>query len=168
MTGIWSQLGEFFGGIWDDISEGAKSGVNWVIDRLNGLTGAVEDILNGIVDGINSALSFDIPDDVPVIGGTHFGLDLSYVDIPEIPHLAQGTVVPANYGNFLAVLGDNKRETEIVSPLSTIEKAVRNAMKDGTSTPREIVINTYLYPNSAAYHKEVVKIIDTERRNRGE
>lgn len=33
----------------------------------------------------------------------------------EIPKLATGTVVPASHGEFLAMLGDNKRETEVVS-----------------------------------------------------
>ena len=40
--------------------------------------------------------------------------------VPQIPKLALGTVVPANFGSFLAELGDNKRELEIVSPVSKI------------------------------------------------
>jgi hypothetical protein len=36
--------------------------------------------------------------------------------------------VPANYGEFLAILGDNKREPEVVSPVSEIENAVARAM----------------------------------------
>lgn len=45
-----------------------------------------------------------------------------------VPGYASGTVVPANYGNFLAVLGDNKREPEVVSPLSTMEQAMENVL----------------------------------------
>ncbi len=93
---------------------------------------------------------------------------LPSIDIPEIPHLAQGTVVPANYGNFLAMLGDNKRETEVVSPLSTIKKAVAQALSEnGGSAPKEIVLYTYLYPNSSAFHREVIKIVNSDKSRRG-
>ena len=40
-----------------------------------------------------------------------------------IPALASGGLVPPG-DPFLAVLGDNKRETEVVSPVSTIKRAV--------------------------------------------
>ncbi|MDB2002065.1 hypothetical protein PM006_17860, partial [[Clostridium] symbiosum] len=43
-----------------------------------------------------------------------------------IPRLATGTVVPPRAGEFAAILGDNNRETEVVSPLSTIEQALDN------------------------------------------
>ena len=46
----------------------------------------------------------------------------------EIPKYATGTVIPAHYGEFLGMLGDNKREPEVVSPLSTIKKAVKEVM----------------------------------------
>lgn len=46
----------------------------------------------------------------------------------RLPRLATGTVVPPRAGEFAAILGDNNRETEIVSPLSTIEQALDNVM----------------------------------------
>ena len=105
---------------------------------------------------------------MPKIGGKKFGFDFDHINIPEIPQLAQGTVVPANYGNFLAMLGDNKRETEIVSPLSTMKKALSEALAEsGGTTPKEITVYTYLYPNSAAFHREVVKIVNTDKARKG-
>lgn len=48
--------------------------------------------------------------------------------IPKyVPRLATGTVVPPNK-EFMAVLGDNKREPEIVSPLSTMKQAVAEVL----------------------------------------
>ena len=44
-----------------------------------------------------------------------------------IPKLARGAVVPPNR-EFMAVLGDNTRETEIVSPISTMEQAFENVL----------------------------------------
>ena len=48
-------------------------------------------------------------------------------DMP-IPGYATGQVIPRSMKQHLAILGDNNRETEVVSPLSTIEQAVINAM----------------------------------------
>ncbi len=124
----FSGVSSFFGdiketilGIWDGIKDGIKDKINWMIDLIN----------DNLIYGINS-ISFDIPDWIPGIGGGTFGFD-----IPEIPRLAAGTVVPANYGEFLAILGDNKREAEVVSPLSTIRQAVMEALAalDGTGRP---------------------------------
>ncbi len=128
VTGIFDDIDGYFDGIWQNLSSGAKDGINWLIDKLDSLGTRIETLLNRTVDALNKALSFSVPDHVPGIGGTSFGLNLSHVDIPPIPRLATGTVVPANFGEFLAVLGDNKREAEIVSPISAMEKAMENVL----------------------------------------
>lgn len=46
-----------------------------------------------------------------------------------VPGLAEGGVVPPNQP-FLAMLGDNKREPEIVAPYSTIKQAASEAMAE--------------------------------------
>ena len=61
------------------------------------------------------------------------GKNLNYTVInplPKIPvpRLATGAFVPANYGEFLAVLGDNRREAEVVSPVSAMKQAFLEAM----------------------------------------
>ncbi len=43
----------------------------------------------------------------------------------EIPAYATGQVIPRSMKQHLAILGDNSKETEIVSPLSTIKQALR-------------------------------------------
>ena len=45
----------------------------------------------------------------------------------SLPRLATGTVVPPNR-EFAAILGDNKREPEVVSPISTMKQAFREEM----------------------------------------
>ena len=47
----------------------------------------------------------------------------------DIPGFANGGVVPPNQP-FLAVLGDNKREPEVVSPYSTIKQAASDALAE--------------------------------------
>ncbi len=156
ITEIFSGIGEWFSGIWSNISDGAKEGVNWIIDIINGLVYSAESAVNFIIDCINS-LSFDIPDFVPGIGGTHVGFDIPWVDIPDIPHLAKGTVVPANYGEFLAVLGDNKKEREFVTPESALKNAFLEAVSQINNTQGDIVVNVSMFPNERAFQQYVVK-----------
>ena len=67
---------------------------------------------------------------VDLPNGESFGINIKPLDPVSInlPRLASGTVIPPRAGEFAAVLGDNRRETEVVSPLSTIEKALDNVM----------------------------------------
>lgn len=52
---------------------------------------------------------------------------LRTVTAEDLPHLAQGTVTRPN-SPFMAVVGDNPNEPEVISPLSTIRQAVREAV----------------------------------------
>lgn len=123
----WQGVKKIFKGVWDALVDITKTPINLIIGLINGLTGAVEDALNWIIDGINE-LSFTTPDWLPGdLGGQTFGFDLSQIDIPEIPKLAQGAVIPPN-SEFLAVLGDQKRGTNIEAPLDTITQAVLQAL----------------------------------------
>lgn len=136
---------EGWGKAWDDLKSATVEIFEELWDKLKGIInsilGGVETMANGVVGGINkmidalNGLSFDIPDWVPGFGGESFGFSIPKIKEVSIPKLATGTVVPANYGEFAAILGDNKRETEVVSPLSTIEKAVENVLArlQGTS-----------------------------------
>ena len=114
---------------WLDLAKIAGNGlINGFELAINGIIGMFEKMLNWIVDGLNK-ISFDVPDWVPNIGGKTFGFNISTPRIGRIsiPRLAQGAVIPPNR-EFLAVLGDNKRENEIVSPVSTMKQAFMEAM----------------------------------------
>lgn len=155
---VFTTGGEIFHGITDSIAETFKGCVNAIIGGLNNV---ISDPFRHINRAFDRMRQWEIMDIHPFSW-------LPDLSVPEIPYLAQGTVVPANYGNFLAVLGDNKREPEIVSPVSSMKKALREVMAEGGgSGPKEVVIYTYLYPNSAAFHREVVKIVDDNDRRKG-
>ncbi|MBQ9898117.1 MAG: hypothetical protein IJM44_01520 [Ruminococcus sp.] len=163
----WDGVKQIFEGIWNAFVDIVKAPLNLIIGLINGFINAIENSLNWIIDCINT-ISVEVPDWVPVIGGSTFGFNLDHVDLDEVPYLAQGTVIPANYGNFLAMLGDNKRETEVVSPLSTMKKALADALREnGGNGPKEIVIYTYLFPNSSAFHREVVNIVNEDNARKG-
>lgn len=48
----------------------------------------------------------------------------------RIPRLATGTVVPPRAGEFAAILGDNNRDTEIVSPVPAMKQAFKEAIEE--------------------------------------
>jgi hypothetical protein len=59
-----------------------------------------------------------------VLGGGTVGFNIKHFDVPQ---LAKGTVVPPNK-KFLSILGDNTKEHEIVSPISTMKQSFKEAM----------------------------------------
>ena len=96
---------------------------------FNGIRNTFRSIVNGIIGGMNTLIrglnhvKVKIPKGVPKLGGKSFGFN-----IPEIPRLAQGAVIPPNK-QFLAMLGDQKHGTNIETPLSTMVEAFNTALK---------------------------------------
>lgn len=142
---VWGNIKQIFNGIITFIT-GVFSG-NWaqawegIKQVFSGIIGGIANIfktpINMIIGGINTFIRginrIKIPNWVPGVGGLGF-------NISTIPMLATGTVVPPNAGEFMAVLGDNKRETEVVSPLSTMKKAVAEVLaENGYSSDSETV-----------------------------
>ena len=139
---IFDGLADFLTGVftgdWERCWTGIKKiffGIfNFILDKYSA-------VVNAIIDGLN-AMSFEVPSWVPGVGGQKFGFNLERLDISKykIPALATGTVVPRSSDEFLAKLGDNNRETEVVSPLSTMKQAFLEAMRDsGMQNNSEIV-----------------------------
>lgn len=123
-----------FGGIWDTI----KSIINVIL-------GGIEKMVNGVIKGINmmtsalNKLSFDIPDWIPGIGGKKFGFNISQIGTISIPKLANGGFFKANQPT-LAMVGDNKSQAEIVSPMNKMEEAFQNVLaRNGLSSNKEII-----------------------------
>ena len=155
----WNGIKDIFKGIWDALVGILKTPVNLIIDIINGLISGVVSGINAVIKALN-ALSFDIPDWVPVLGGKTFGFNLKTLTAPKIPRLATGTVVPANYGEFLAILGDNRREPEVVSPISAMKQAFKEALTEmgGAGTAE---IHIYLEGDA----KGVFKLVRVEEGN---
>jgi hypothetical protein len=99
---------------------------NGLISVINTALTAVENGINAMVRTLRS-FSVTIPAWVPGLGGKTFSVQASTVDLPTIPYLARGAVLPANKP-FLAMVGDQRRGTNIEAPLSLIEEAVANVL----------------------------------------
>lgn len=110
------------------IADGAKNVVNGVKNMFEGMVNAVIKGINFLVRALNK-VSINIPSWVPSIGGKTFGFKIKEISTVNIPGLAKGTVVPPNK-EFLSVLGDNKQEPEIVSPLSTMKQALAEVLAE--------------------------------------
>lgn len=92
----------------------------------------VIEIVNKFISWLNSSLSFTI-DPITIAGKEIFsGKSFNLLDIPQIPPLARGAVLPPNKP-FLAMVGDQRHGTNIEAPLSTIQEAVALVMRDQTS-----------------------------------
>lgn len=109
----WSNMWEsmkttvinIFNGIWSSIK-----GV------INSIIGGIEKMANGVINGINGMigalnnLSFDVPDWVPEIGGGTFGFNIPTIGNVSIPRLAKGGVVDQA---TIAMIGEAGQEAVV-------------------------------------------------------
>ena len=125
---------------WIDLAKKCGNGLIAGFEgAINGIISIFETMINWIAGGLNK-ISFDIPSWVPLIGGKKFGFNIPEAKFGRvsIPRLAEGAVIPANK-EFLAVLGDQKRGTNIEAPAELIKQMVREALAENGSqtTTRE-------------------------------
>ena len=99
------------------LGEVFRGAFNSVVDVINSFLSVLASGINNI-GGMLNDLEFDNP-----ITGTHYSLNIPTVNAIQIPHLAQGAVIPPNR-EFMAVLGDQTSGTNIEAPLDTIRQAV--------------------------------------------
>ncbi len=146
----WNAVKDIFQGIWIGMEGVVKGVVNNIISMINSMLQKVESGINGITGAINSVTGLVGVPEIPNL------------NIPKIPKLAQGAVIPPNR-EFLAVLGDQKRGTNIEAPLDTIVEAIRLA--NAQSGGQEVTIR---FTGSMA---ELVRILkpelDKESNRRG-
>lgn len=112
---------------------------------LNQIVAGIEKLANAVIKGINSMtsalnnMSFDVPDWVPGIGGGKFGFNIPRLQSISIPRLYEGGFFKANQPT-LAMVGDNKRQAEIVSPMNKMEEAFENVLnRRGLGDNQELV-----------------------------
>lgn len=138
LNGIIDFITGVFTGNWKKAWNGVKNIFKGIID---GLANIFKTPINFIIDGINAFIKglnkIKIPDWVPVVGGKGFNIN-------TIPKLAQGGYARANNPQ-LAIVGDNKREGEIVSPESKIYEQTKKAILDAGSNvgKQELEITIY-------------------------
>lgn len=117
-TGDWSLAWEgvknIFGGIMDGLGAVIKAPLNAVIG-----------LINGAIQGINSAISFTVPDWIPGLGGKGFS-----VNIPKINYLENGGIFtrPTMISPNIMTGEKNKGtqpQTEVMIPLDRLEQWIK-------------------------------------------
>lgn len=127
---------EMFSGLWDfadeevvkPAQEGTKGFLNNIIGYFEGSLKGISSAYNRLFSGLGG--NFDKLSSVaPSIGSAARSVQFANIQMPSIPRLAKGAVLPANKP-FLAVVGDQKRGTNIEAPLETIQQAVEMTLAD--------------------------------------
>ncbi len=103
-----------------------KQIANCAISVFNGMLSGIAGGYNDLISNMNRQRMI-----MAVTTGVSAKM-LPGISVPQIPHLAEGAVLPANKP-FMAVVGDQKRGVNVESPLSTIQEAVALVMEDQTS-----------------------------------
>lgn len=155
VSGIWGQITDFFSrrlddvrqkfadtwqavnsgasAAWNGITATIRSAVNTAIGFMNRLLSGAAAMVNGMIDVLNR-FKIDVPEDVPLIGGTSFGFALDHVSAPQIPMLARGGVIRQP---TLAMMGEYSgaaSNPEIAAPQSVLQTLLASAMADNTDT----------------------------------
>ncbi len=136
---VLTGIGDFIVGVFTGDWKRAWLGVSNVFKGIwNGMVIVFESAVNVIITGINwlierlNAISFDIPEWVPGIGGLTYGINIPPVSKISLPRLAAGAVIPAG-SEFLAVLGDQTSGRNLEAPESLIRQIVREESGAGTT-----------------------------------
>lgn len=138
---IFSKVATFFGDIfksaWDKVKSVFNAGGKVFDGIKEGILSVFKTVVNGLITGINWVVAkpfeglngiLDTLYNLEILGIQPFSWLTWRAPVPQIPYLAKGAVLPPN-SPFLAVVGDQKRGTNVEAPLSTIQEAVANVIK---------------------------------------
>lgn len=113
-------------GAMESLKKAGKDLVNVLIIAFESLVNCIVMGLNWLIDKING-ISFDVPDWVPVIGGDTLSPNIPHIPEAKLPRLAKGAVIQGGQP-FAAILGDQPRgQVNIETPLETMLEAFRQA-----------------------------------------
>lgn len=125
---VWDSIRTKTESVWKRIKNAVKTPVNAIIGFINTMIGAVQSGINAMVHALNN-FHISIPDWVPGVGGKSVGFNLSTVSFSRVPYLAKGAVIPPN-APFMAVLGDQKRGTNIETPEALLRKIIKEELSN--------------------------------------
>lgn len=120
----WEGIKTFFKGIWDAMVNILKAPINLIIGLINALISAVEGAINFVIKGLNK-LSWEVPDWVPLIGGSTFGFNIKTVNLGKIPYLAQGGIIDQP---TLAMVGERGKEAVVPLENTAFADSIANAI----------------------------------------
>lgn len=108
------------------VFDSIKSKISSVVDWIKQKVASIKNIGSSIAGAVSGVAG--ISTNFYSMRGTSAAVSLASLANAEIPGYATGQVIPRTMKQHLAILGDNNRETEVVSPLSTIKQANKESL----------------------------------------
>lgn len=167
----WNELKLSFSAMWDSlpgiVEEVKKNVVDTVTRMVDDIKGLVDKAI-GFIRGISEDNSVKIATTgvSNMVGQLNSGGRMAAQEPIHLPRLASGTVVPPRAGEFAAILGDNRREAEVVSPLSTIKQALVEAIAQ-TGGMGGGDITAHIYLDSRELGRSTVNFVRGEKNRTG-
>ena len=153
-TGDWQRAWQGVTEILQGIVQGWIAVVKAPLNAIIGLVNTVISGINGMIGKLNN-ISIDVPDDVPIIGGTNFGFDIP--SIGTLPLLANGGTVLSGS----AIVGEAGPELLTVGPSGTrVQPLSGSASSAASSVPFIKEMNFYGY--SAKDGQTIARIVNHE------
>ncbi|MBQ9657659.1 MAG: hypothetical protein IJV31_02695 [Clostridia bacterium] len=141
ITGIFSGIANWFKNIftqaWTNVKNVFSTGGKIFDGIKEGIVNFFKTIVNGIISGINKVIAVPFNainnilqkiHDIDILGVKPFTWVHKF-SVPEIPKLAQGGYVEANTPR-LAVVGDNRTQGEIISPVDKMRETFLSALQE--------------------------------------
>lgn len=134
INGAFKSVKEFAEKIWESIWGAIKKVINdYILSGIEGFINLIVKGINALINALNG-ISFKVPEWMSIFVGKDavgktVGINITPLSEVSIPRLAQGAVIPPNK-EFLALLGDQSRGTNIEAPLDTIKQALAEVMAE--------------------------------------
>ena len=138
---VKATVGEVFSAMSGSVSalvNNLVSGLSTIPDRLStlftsiwdGMAGGIKGVANGIISVFNKVIgAYNSTIGKLRIENDFLGINIGFPTMASIPMLATGGIAEPN-DPFLAILGDNKKEREFVTPESTMRDVVRSVIEE--------------------------------------
>ena len=141
ITGIFSGIANWFKNIftqaWTNVKNVFSTGGKIFDGIKEGIVNFFKTIVNGIINGINKVIAIPFNainkilrkiNGINILGVQPFTWVHEF-NVPQIPALAQGGYVEANTPR-LAVVGDNRTQGEIISPVDKMKETFLSALQE--------------------------------------
>lgn len=172
-AGAWNAVKEILSGVWDAICGIFTGAVNFMIDILNSLISGLVNVVNKVGDGLRTVFGniqgiIDAASDKLAQVGidVHFHMpQIERLSYTPIPRLATGSVLRSATLFLGGEYPGADTNPEVVSPLSTMKEAFRDAMAEngGPARPEAELLPLRLELDGEVFYRAMVKI----KENRG-
>ena len=126
-----------------DVLETLSPIIDIILKAITTVIEAVADLIGLLADAVGWLLDLlglgGKGGDIEVTTSSSGSRTMADASTYSIPAFASGGVIPPN-NPFLAVLGDNRQEPEVVAPYSTIKQAARDAMAERGGTGQITIV----------------------------